>query len=225
MRISDLLKRGHICVAALSFAAAAWAEMPSQALTPDQALARLMEGNERYVHAKMRHPDESPARRQQLIAAQHPFAIILGCADSRVAPELLFDEGLGDLFVIRVAGNIVDDAVLGSIEYAVEHLGTKLVVVLGHEGCGAVSAAVSGDAAGHVTTLVKAIRPAAQATANQPGDKIHNCVIENARRVARQIRESEPVLREEVQAKRLKVVAADYALDTGKVSLLDTQTR
>jgi carbonic anhydrase len=166
--------------------------------------------------------DQSLARRKELTAGQHPFAVILGCADSRVAPELLFDQGLGDLFDIRVAGNIVDDAVLGSIEYAVEHLGTKLVVVLGHEKCGAVSAAVeAGTAAGHIKALVAAIRPSVEASAKEPGDRIHNCVIANARRVAQQVRESEPILKDAVEKHLVKVVAADYALDSGKVNLLD----
>jgi carbonic anhydrase len=182
-----------------------------------------MEGNQRYVSQKEQHPDESLARRMELVGGQHPFAVILGCADSRVPPELLFDQGLGDLFVIRVAGNIVDNAILGSIEYAVEHLGTRLILVLGHEKCGAVSAAVEGGkAAAHLTTLVAAIRPAVLASAGQPGDRVHNCVIENARRVARQVRGSAPVLRG-AAVKGLKVVAADYALDTGKVTLLDAR--
>jgi carbonic anhydrase len=136
----------------------------------------------------------------------------------------LFDQGLGDLFVIRVAGNIVDDAILGSIEYAVEHLNTKLIVVLGHEKCGAVTAAVEGGApAGHLAALVEAIRPVLAVTADMPGDKIHNCVLENARRVARQVRQSEPVLKEAGERRGLKVIAADYALDTGAVTLLDNR--
>jgi carbonic anhydrase len=191
-------------------------------VSADNALTRLLEGNQRYVRHREQHPDQSPARQKQLIGGQHPFAVILGCADSRVAPELLFDQGLGDLFVIRVAGNIVDDAILGSIEYAVEHLGTKLIVVLGHEKCGAVSAAVEGgEAVGHLKSLVMEIQPSVSATAKNPGDKIHNCVVENVRRVARQIRQSEPVLKGAVERNGLKVVAADYALDTGKVTLLD----
>jgi carbonic anhydrase len=193
-------------------------------LSADQALARLLAGNARFVVHKEQHPDESLERRKELSTGQHPFAVILGCADSRVAPELLFDEGLGDLFVIRVAGNVVDDAVLGSIEYAIEHLGSKLVVVLGHEKCGAVSAAVAGgSAAGHLAALVAAIQPSVAATAASPGDKVHNCVIDNARRVARQIRESEPVLKEATQQRGVKVIAADYELDTGKVRLLDNR--
>jgi carbonic anhydrase len=166
------------------------------------------------------HPDESMARRKELIAGQHPFAVILGCADSRVPPELLFDQGMGDLFVIRVAGNIVDDAILGSIEYAVEHLGTKLIVVLGHEKCGAVSAAVQGgDAPGHLKTLIDSIRPSVQETAGSPGDRIHNCVIVNARRVARQIRESETRFERQPE-QGFAGSLRRLVLDTGAVQLL-----
>jgi carbonic anhydrase len=197
------------------------AQQPARGLPAAEALARLMAGNQRYALHKEQHPDESLARRKELEAGQHPFAVVLGCADSRVSPELLFDQGLGDLFVIRVAGNIVDDAILGSIEYAVEHLGTRLIMVLGHEKCGAVSAAVEGgNATGHLKALLAAIQPSVEAVRNEPGDRIHNCVIANARRVARQIRESEPVLKDAVENKGLQVVAADYRLDTGKVNLL-----
>jgi carbonic anhydrase len=213
-----------LLILALSGAAIGWTQETPSALSADDALKRLIAGNERYVAAKVKHPDESLAKRKELTTGQHPFAVILGCADSRVSPELLFDEGLGDLFVIRVAGNIVDDAVLGSIEYAVEHLGTKLIVVLGHEKCGAVTAAVEGGKTpGHLTALTAAIRSAVDAAAKQPGDTIHNCVIANARRVAQQIRESEPVLKEYVKGKGVKVIAADYELDTGKVRLLGTE--
>jgi carbonic anhydrase len=208
----------------LGVAANAWSQEATAGMPADAALAKLVEGNRRYVRDKAQHPDESLARRKELEGAQHPFAVILGCADSRVPPELLFDQGVGDLFVIRVAGNIVDDAILGSIEYAVEHLGTKLILVLGHEKCGAVTAAVQGGAAaGHLPAVVDAIRPVVAATAGMPGDKVHNCVLENARRAARQVRESEPVLKEAGERKGLKVVAADYALDTGAVAILDNR--
>jgi carbonic anhydrase len=200
----------------------AWAQEPPAGPAADDALARLMAGNQRYVRLAQQYPNQSLARRKELVKGQHPFAIILACADSRVSPELLFDQGLGDLFVIRVAGNIADDAILGSIEYAVEHLGTKLVMVLGHEKCGAVSAAVEGGIApGHIQAVVAAIQPSVAASSKEPGDRVHNCVIANARRVARQIRECEPVLKESVEKHGLKVVAADYALDSGKVNLLD----
>jgi len=183
-----------------------------------------MAGNRRYVRHQQQHPNQSLARRKELEKAQHPFAVILGCADSRVSPELLFDQGLGDLFVIRVAGNIADDAVLGSIEYAVEHLGTKLIMVLGHEKCGAVSAAVDGGVtAGHIQALVAAIQPSVEASAKEPGDKVHNCVIANVRRVALQVRRADPILKEAGEKLGVKVVAADYSLDSGKVSLLDAK--
>ncbi len=204
----------------------AWVQEPTSGPAADDALARLMAGNERYVRHKEQHPDQSLARRKELEAGQHPFAVILSCADSRVPPELVFDQGLGDLFVVRVAGNIVDDAVLGSIEYAVEHLGTKLVMVLGHEKCGAVSAAIEGGiAAGHIKALVAAIQPSVEASGKEPGDSIHNCVIANARRVAQQVRQSEPVLRDAVAKHGVKIVAADYVLDSGKVNLLDAPRR
>ncbi|HEY7305702.1 MAG TPA: carbonic anhydrase [Bryobacteraceae bacterium] len=186
-----------------------------------------MEGNARYAGNKEQHPDETLARRRELETAQHPLAVILSCSDSRVPPELIFDQGLGDLFVIRVAGNIVHDDELASIEYAVEHLHTKLIVVLGHEKCGAVTAAVQGaHDPGHLKAVTSAIQPAVEDTRNVSGDKVHNCILANARRVALQIRGSEPVLRELVEKRSVKVVAADYALDSGKVTLLeDAQPR
>lgn len=199
-----------------------WGDDVSSTVSADQALARLMSGNSRYVNGQEQHPDETLSHRKELAGGQHPFAIILSCADSRVAPELVFDQGLGDLFVIRIAGNIASDDVLASMEYAVERLHTKLILVLGHEKCGAVSAAVQGgDVPGHLGVLVSAIQPSVEATRDTPGDKIHNCVLANARRVATQIRESEPILKKSVQNAGVKVVAADYALDSGKVALLD----
>jgi carbonic anhydrase len=198
-----------------------WAQHPDSAIPADQALARLMEGNARYARNKERHPDETLAWRRELQAAQHPFAVILSCSDSRVPPELIFDQGLGDLFVIRVAGNIIGDDELASIEYAVQHLHTNLIMVLGHEKCGAVTAAVQGETEpGHLKFVVSAIQPSVEEIRDFPGDKLHNCVLANARRVALQIRESEPVLRELVEKRSAKVAAADYTLDSGKVTLL-----
>jgi len=191
-------------------------------MSADRALAKLLEGNRRYAQNKEQHPDETMARRKELENEQHPFAVILSCADSRVPPELIFDQGLGDLFVIRVAGNIADGDVLGSIEYAVEHLGTKLILVLGHEKCGAVSAAVEGtQEPGPLKSLLTALQPSVEESRNTPGDKVHNCVKANARYVARQIRESEPELKKLIQKQGAKVMAADYALDSGRVTILD----
>jgi len=146
--------------AALALPAAATEPAPAK-LTPDQALERLLQGNQRYVAGKATHPDQTAERRLGLASGQAPFAIILTCADSRVAPELFFDQGLGDLFVIRNAGNILDDHVIGSMEYAVEHLHAGLIVVVGHGQCGAVSAAVAGgEVPGHIRSVTEAIAPA-----------------------------------------------------------------
>jgi carbonic anhydrase len=188
---------------------------------PDAALKKLAAGNQRFVAGKPQHPDESAARRKELVEGQKPFAVVLGCSDSRVAPELIFDQGLGDLFIVRDAGNVADDVVLASIEYAVEHLGVQLVVVLGHAKCGAVTAAVAGgEAEGHLPVLVKAIAPSVAATQAKPGDKVQNCIVDNAARTARQLRESQPVLSHAVHAGKLKVAAAVYDLATGKVEFL-----
>lgn len=194
-------------------------------ITPDEALSRLLEGNRRFVSNKAFHPNEGPSAREKLAKGQAPFAIILGCADSRVPPEVVFDFGLGDLFVIRVAGNIVEDAGVGSIEYAVEHLGTPLIVVLGHERCGAVKATIEtveagGEAPGHIGELVRKLKPAVDASKNVPGDKLDNAVRENARRMAKELAGLEPFLKERVDSGKVKVVAARYDLDSGVVELL-----
>ncbi|MCC7155900.1 MAG: carbonic anhydrase [Bryobacterales bacterium] len=186
----------------------------------DKALAVLKEGNQRYVTHRETHPDATPERRRELTKGQHPFAVIVGCADSRVPPELVFDAGFGDMFVIREAGNVVDSIVLGSVEYAVEHLGIKLVVVLGHEQCGAVTAAVNHTREGHITSIVKAIDPAVAETRNQPGDRVHNCVLANARRAASQLRTAKPILAKAVHDDGLKVIAAVYDLASGEVRFL-----
>jgi carbonic anhydrase len=191
-------------------------------VTPAQARARLVEGNARFVASQTQRPRRAAERRAELANRQEPFAVILGCADSRTGPEILFDQGLGDLFVVREAGNVVDDHTLGSIEYAVEHLHSPLIVVLGHERCGAVAAArevvaAKGRADGHVESIVVAIRPAVEATAGQ--DLEATCKA-NIRNVVRGLRTSEPVLRPMVQRGEIKVVGAYYDLDTGVVTFL-----
>lgn len=189
--------------------------------TPDEALEMLRAGNKRYVEAQVSHPHQTSGRRAELSSGQSPFAIILGCADSRVPPEILFDQGLGDLFTIRVAGNVVDDMVLGSIEYAAEHLGTPLMVVLGHSSCGAVGATVAGGKLeGHLPSLAAAIQPAVKAVKDQPGDLLDNAVRANAKMVAAQLQSSEPILAELVKAGKFKVVAARYDLESGAVDIL-----
>jgi carbonic anhydrase len=182
---------------------------------------RLLDGNQRYVQEKLTHPDGTRARITELAQGQHPFAIILSCADSRVPPEIIFDQGLGDLFTIRVAGNVVDDHVLGSIEYAVEHLNVKYIMVLGHERCGAVDATVKGGhAPGHVASLVRAITPAVHAVKGKPGDLLDNAVRENVKMVVKQLQMSRPILEERVAKKELVIEGGRYDLDDGSVTIL-----
>lgn len=186
-----------------------------------QALQRLIEGNERYTSAHAVHPHESARYRSELVSGQHPFAVILGCADSRVPPELLFDQGFGDLFVIRVAGNLVDDLTLASIEYAVCMLDVSLVVVLGHSQCGAVSAAVDhadhDELPGHLPSLVADIQPAVESVRAEPGDLLDNAIRFNTQESVRKLVESDCLS----EYDRLKIVAAHYDLATGKVEFLD----
>jgi carbonic anhydrase len=182
----------------------------------------LQAGNERFVAGKLTHPDQTVARRTDVAQGQHPFALVLTCADSRVSPELYFDQGLGDLFVVRNAGNVLDDHVIGSIEYAIAHLGVNLIVVIGHTKCGAVSAAVAGGhAPGHIGSLIEAIEPAVHACEGQPGDKVDNAVGANARLVAEGLRASGPILNEAVKRGTLRVVAAKYNLATGRVETVE----
>ncbi|PYI97530.1 MAG: carbonic anhydrase [Verrucomicrobia bacterium] len=191
------------------------AEHPAASVSADAALAKLKEGNLRFATSEVSQSKPTAARRAETAQEQHPFAIILGCADSRTAPELIFDQNLGDLFVIRTAGNLVDDHALGSIEYAVAHLGARLVVVLGHQRCGAVKAALESDhAPGHIESLVRDIQPAVKAAKGKPGDPLSATVAENARQVAAQIK-AKAALGD--LAKEVRIVSAVYDLDTGKI--------
>lgn len=192
-----------------------------QVPTGAEALARLMEGNKRFVTRKAQHPDQTLAHLREVESGQHPFAVVLSCSDSRVSPEIVFDQGLGDLFVIRVAGNVTDDTVIGSIEYAVEHLKAPLVVVLGHQGCGAVQAAVSANQeANHIHSFVQAIQPLVEEARRQPGDAVENCVRLNVAHVVKQLQASQPILAELSHKSKLRIVGAYYSLHTGAVTLL-----
>ncbi|MDY6972813.1 MAG: carbonic anhydrase [Thermodesulfobacteriota bacterium] len=187
----------------------------------EKELGRLMAGNRRYVTSRLGHPNQTAERRAELRDGQQPFAVILGCSDSRVPPEVIFDMGLGDLFVVRVAGNIIDDVVLGSIEYAASHLQTPLVMVLGHSNCGAIEASVSGgDMDGHLPSLLAAISPAVDEVMDQPGDIVNNAARLNAKMVSDQLRCSIPILSDLVHRGLLKIVPAYYDLGTGAVALL-----
>lgn len=185
---------------------------------PGEALRRLKAGNERFAADKATHERQQADRRTEVAKGQKPFAIVVCCSDSRVPPDIVFDQGLGDLFVVRTAGNVVDDVGLGSIEYAAEHFGTRLVVVMGHTECGAVSAAVAGGAVhGHVRAVVKAIEPAVEKVKGQPGDQVENAVLENVRLTVKRLQSAGPVLRDRVAAGTLKVVGACYDLKSGLV--------
>jgi carbonic anhydrase len=195
----------------------------SPSVNGDEALQRLMEGNQRYVANKSTDLHEGASRRAQVAGGQDPFAIIFGCVDSRVPPELVFDCGLGDLFVIRTAGQVIDQAVLGSIEYGVLGLGIPLVMVLGHERCGAVKATLEAletqaDAPGQIDWLVKRIRPALNKVKDKPGDLLDNAVRANIELSVRRLTRS-PVLAQSGQEGQLHIVGACYDLDSGKVTL------
>ncbi len=199
------------------------AEIPAQpptSLTPDAALQQLLAGNQRFIHQQPQHPDQSAARVKSLSQAQHPFVTILSCADSRVPAELIFDQGLGSIFDVRIAGNIATPEALGSIEYAVVLLGTPLLMVLGHERCGAVTAAVKNEPLpGAIGSFVKAIQPAVQRVANQPGDAVNNAVTANVQYQMQQLMQSS-LLQERSQAGQLKIVGGRYDLDTGRVTMI-----
>lgn len=186
----------------------------------DQALQALLEGHQRYLAEQQTHPRQTARRRGEIAQHQDPFAVILGCADSRVPPEIVFDQGLGDLFVIRLAGHVLNDAVLGSVEYAVEHLGVSLVLVLGHESCGAVTAAIKaveqgGSVTGHIGSLVDAIKPAVERAKTHAGDIIDNAVRANVTMVVEQLKASLPILAPQVQSGKLKIVGMRSDLDDG----------
>jgi carbonic anhydrase len=187
----------------------------------EAVLRELKAGNDHHVAKRYQHPHQTAVRQRELAAGQSPHAIVLSCADSRVAPEIILDQGLGDLFDVRVAGNIASDSELASIEYAAAHLHTPLLVVMGHQKCGAVTAAAeSGEAEGHLPSLLALIRPAVASAKGQPGDLIDNAVRINVENVVRQIRGSTPVLAGLVDRGTLTVVGAVYSLDTGKVAWL-----
>jgi carbonic anhydrase len=197
---------------------------PETGYPPDgqRALERLIAGNTRYVTMRARHPNQSQSDRQTLLDGQHPFAAILGCSDSRVPVEIVFDQGLGDLFVIRVAGNLVGALTLASIEFAVNVLHVPLVLVLGHSGCGAVSATLRGDPLpGHLPHITDAVRPAVDAARDQPGDLLENVVRSNARLSATRMLAESDAISDAVRDNTLTVAAAYYDIATGKVDVLD----
>lgn len=195
---------------------------PSAAVGAASALQRLLDGNSRFAAGKMEHPRQTAVRRDEIANGQHPFAAVLACSDSRTPPEIIFDQGLGDLFVVRVAGNVTDHLVLESLDYSVTHLHTRLLVVMGHRRCGAVQAAVDGhdEPNEDVGPMLRELRPAVAAAKSMPGDPVENAVRENVKLIVKELAHQGP-LAPMIKSGDLKVVGAVYDLDTGKVTLLD----
>ncbi len=195
-------------------------------MTVEDALQKLLDGNARFVAGESLHPHENPEWRKTLLAGQHPFAVVIGCSDSRVPVEIIFDQGFGDLFVIRVAGNIVNEDELGSVLYAVEHAGVPLVFVLGHEDCGAVTAAFSTQndrkkEPDEIQRLLSFIDPAiAAVNENLPlAEKVHQGVIANVKLIIEMLRQND-TMKKHVQDGRLLITGGVYELDSGAVQLL-----
>ncbi len=198
----------------------------AQSVTPEKALQLLREGNERFCSGKSTRPRQDSVTVRMLAKSQAPFAIIMGCSDSRVPNEIIFDQGLGDLFIVRTAGQVPAAASFGSIEFADRMLGAKLIVVLGHTSCGAVSAAVQRpEVPGHIVHLINEIKPAVESARKQTGDLTHNAIYENVRLQVQKLRELEPVLAKDQREGKIKIVGAVYHLDNGRVEFLpDTLT-
>lgn len=205
----------------VSVAAANYVDGGGASVAPDKALQNLMDGNSRFSSGKSTYPHSNEARRTEVAKTQKPFATILTCADSRLSPELIFDQGIGDIFVARVAGNTFGKDILGSIEYSVAVLGSRLVVVMGHERCGAVDAAIKGGTLpGSIGNAVAPIKPAVLATKSVKTDRLGKTIEVNAELQAKKLVSRSKILRDLVKKGELKVVAATYDLDSGAVKLL-----
>ena len=202
------------------------ADLPVRGRDADAVLAQLLEGNERFLKGDLAHPRRKPEDFVPLAEGQAPLTVVVSCADSRVAPELIFDQGVGDLFVVRVAGNVVTGAgasVKGSIEYAIAELGVRLIIVLGHSRCGAVKAAIKHiddkDALpGSIGNLVDLIRPAVAMVKDKQGDILDHAINANVELGVKRLRRLEPILADSVRKGTLKVVGAVYDLHSGKVT-------
>lgn len=189
---------------------------------PEAALKALLDGNARFVAGRTVRPRQDAARLRETATGQKPFAIIIGCSDSRVPSEIIFDQGLGDLFIIRTAGQVSSYASWGSIEFAEAVLGARLIMVLGHTKCGAVKAAVElPKVPGHIVTLINEIKPAAEKVKGMPGDPVENAVRENVHMQVEKLKHLEPLLAEGVREGKLMIVGGIYDLETGQVNLVN----
>ncbi|HXL67085.1 MAG TPA: carbonic anhydrase [Xanthobacteraceae bacterium] len=228
----NVLKFAAAAAAALALSGGALAKdskmvpppKPQNVLSPDAALDRLMNGNKRYVDGLTKRHNFAHER-EALTKGQNPFAAVLGCADSRIAAEFCFDTALGDVFVCRVAGNFANDDIIASLEYAVAVLKTPLIMVMGHDACGAVDATIKSikdgtTLPGHLPELVSAIRPAVEAVKNQGGDMLANAISSNVKLNVDKLQKSSPILDAAVNGKTLRVVGGVYRLASGKVDLI-----
>ena len=194
-------------------------------MNAQQALQKLMEGNARYLSQNMRNQNQDISILKETITGQNPIAAVLTCADSRVLPQVIFDQGIGDIFLIRVAGSVIDHSVLGSIEYAAEFLDVRLILVLGHTNCGAITAALDDTKpAGSIAIITDAIKPAVEKARLLPGDLLTNAIIQNTLMAAKQIRTSPDIIHSLVNEDNLLVVPALYDLATGNVKLIEQNT-
>jgi len=192
----------------------------------DESLQKLMNGNKRYVEGKLATKDLGDTKRKELSKGQKPFAIVIACSDSRVPPELLFDQGLGDIFVIRVAGNVVDPIALGSVEYGTEHLHSPLIFILGHTKCGAVTATLEakGEPEGNIGAIIKKIQPAAATAKKKGGSKdeiLEAAIQENVKNVYKDLMNKSKIIPELAHEGKLKIVAGEYDITTGKVAMIE----
>jgi carbonic anhydrase len=221
-----LFVAGAAAASAVTMAAGAVAAPPAgPAVQPDDALGRLTAGNARFVAGNLTHGNLAVERRRAFATYQAPFASVLSCSDSRVPPELIFDQNLGDLFVIRVAGNFADEIGLATIEYGYSALHAKLLLVLGHEGCGAIKATVDAiksntELPRHLDALQREITPGIESIAKT--GTYDECVIANVRTQVANLRQAKPVLAGAVASGDLRIVGAEYTLRSGKVRLLDS---
>jgi len=189
-------------------------------LTPDAAMQKLMDANKRFVDRKRQSPNQDLSRLVEVAQSQKPFAAILGCADSRFPSEIIFDQGLGDLFVCRVAGNVATPEEIGSLEFGTLVLGAKVLVVIGHKRCGAVDATIKGaQVPGQIGSLLDAIKPAVESSKDQAGDRLENASKANVVLQAQRLKAS-PVISKLIEENKLKVVGGYYDLDTGAVNIL-----
>lgn len=213
------MKKLILTLSLLLVTSSVWA-MEKSCLPPDFAIDRLKKGNDRFVNYQMKHPNIDKARRAKLTIGQHPFVVVLTCSDSSVAPEIIFDQGLGDIFVIRNAGNVLDEHVMGSIEYAVEHLGVNLVIVLGHESCGVVGAAMKEETLSPAIESIKSsIKPAIAQCQKDNCYTYDNVIKANVKLNVDKILENEE-LKEYIEKHDLRILPAYYSIATGKVQFL-----